>query len=125
MINNVSGIILWTEKLENLSNFYTTILKLTPKSIKPNYIVFSWNFNGENFKFSIGSHPEVSGKSNDSYRIMINFNVDNIHEEIKHLKSHNVEIIREPEKEKWGGTVASFLDPDNNIIQFLEHPKTN
>ena len=123
MTNNLSGVILWTENLNELSRFYTDILKLKPHSKKSNYIVFSWNTGMETFKFSIGSHPKVSGKSNDSYRIMLNFNVDNIYDEIDNLKSHGVEIIREPEKEKWGGTVASFLDPDNNIIQFLEQPK--
>ena len=54
---------------------------------------------------------------------MINFNVDNIYEEIEHLKKYDVQIIREPEKERWGGIVASFLDPDRNIIQLLQHPE--
>jgi len=123
MIDKLSGVILWTEDLKKMSEFYTNVLNLKPNSVKSNYIVFSWVNGNETFKFSIGSHPKVSGKSNDSYRIMINFNVDNIYEEIEHLKKYDVQIIREPEKEKWGGIVASFLDPDRNIIQLLQHPE--
>tara|TARA_B100000945_G_C20157347_1_gene491490 strand:- start:300 stop:677 length:378 start_codon:yes stop_codon:yes gene_type:complete len=123
MIDKLSGVILWTEDLKKMSEFYTNVLNLKPNSVKSNYMVFSWVNGNETFKFSIGYHPKVSGKSNDSYRIMINFNVDNIYEEIEHLKKYNVQIIREPEKEKWGGIVASFLDPDRNIIQLLQHPE--
>ena len=122
MINNVSGVILWTDNLPRLSKFYTDILGLIPHSIKSNYIVYSWSLGDETFKFSIGKHPEVCGISDDPYRIMINFNVNDIHTEIERLKSKNVEIIRNPEKEKWGGIVASFFDPDKNIIQLLQHP---
>ena len=34
-----------------------------------------------------------------------------------------VQFIREPEEESWGGTVATFSDPDGNILQLLEFPK--
>ena len=62
------------------------------------------------------------GSSSDQYRIMINFNVDNIQHTTQRLKQHGVKFIREPEYEHWGGQVATFRDPDRNIIQLLQQP---
>ena len=53
---------------------------------------------------------------------MINFDVNEIDEIIKNLKVKNVEVLRNPEKEHWGGFVATFKDPDGNIIQLLQQP---
>ena len=80
---------------------------------------FRWN----DFKFSIGEHSNITNQINqDPYRFMINFDVNEIDDIIKNLKVKNVEVLRNPEKEHWGGFVATFKDPDGNIIQLLQHP---
>jgi predicted enzyme related to lactoylglutathione lyase len=33
-----------------------------------------------------------------------------------------VEFIRQPEREQWGGWIATFKDPDGNILQLLQLP---
>ena len=53
---------------------------------------------------------------------MINFDVNEINEIMKNLKVKNVEVLRSPEKEHWGGFVATLKDPDGNIIQLLQQP---
>ena len=35
-------------------------------------------------------------------------------------KSFNVEIIREPYQEHWGGFICTFQDYDENIVQFIQ-----
>ena len=78
------------------------------------------NFEWEDFKLTIGKHSEVRGKNKDKFRMMINFYVLNINQTISNLSEKGVKIIRKPEREQWGGFIATIEDPDNNIIQLLE-----
>jgi predicted enzyme related to lactoylglutathione lyase len=51
---------------------------------------------------------------------MLNLGVDEINESYELLKTRGVQFVRPPEKEHWGGWVATFLDPDGNIIQLMQ-----
>lgn len=53
---------------------------------------------------------------------MANFGVDDIDHEYQRLLKEGVEFIRPPEQEHWGGWVATFKDPDGNILQMLQLP---
>ena len=119
MIKELAGVIIWTNNVTRLKEFYENILGLNPHSIKPNFVSYKWN----DIKFSIGKHTSVEGNSVDRYRIMINFNVEDIKHTTQTLKEHGVKFIREPEREHWGGLVATLEDPDQNIIQLLQQPK--
>ncbi len=119
MVTKFSGIILWTEKISNLQQFYEDLLGLEAHYVSDKFISFRWN----DFKFSIGEHSFITNKLNkDPYRFMINFNVDEIDSTLNKLKTKNVEILREPETEHWGGIVATFKDPDGNIVQIFQQP---
>ena len=115
-IPKICGIIIWTDNLEKMSNFYENILGLSIRTKKSNYVNFEW----EDFKLTISKHSQVEGKSKDKFRIMINFYVLNINKTISNLSENGVKIIRKPEEEEWGGLIATIEDPDNNIIQLLQ-----
>jgi predicted enzyme related to lactoylglutathione lyase len=118
MIGSVNGVIIWTENLDRLIEFYTEKMGLNPHSIRPNFVNFEW----DSMRFSIGSHAEVKGQTVEPYRIMINFDVADIQTAYQTLKDHGVEFIRPPEQEHWGGWVATLLDPDGNMLQLLQQP---
>ena len=118
MIENVAGVIIWTENLEQLAAFYQEVIGLKPHSVQPTFI--SYRF-GE-MRFSLGVHQQVSGLSREPYRVMINLGVSNIHQVYERLKERGVAFIRPPQKEHWGGHVATFWDPDGNILQLLQQP---
>jgi len=40
----------------------------------------------------------------------------------KHAKEVGAECVREPEKQMWGGTTASYRDPDGALIEICEAP---
>ena len=115
----VSGIILWTDRLENLRNFYEQLLGLKPHSVREAFIAYKWG----DFRFSLGLHSKIEGHAKDPYRTMINFDTTDIYALSNKLIDNNVECLRNPEREQWGGTVATFKDPDGNIVQFLQQPK--
>ena len=71
-------------------------------------------------KFGLGIHKNVKGISKEIYRVMINLRTEDIFFEYERLQALGVKFIRIPEKENWGGWIATFLDPDNNVIQMIQ-----
>ena len=118
MIEGVIGVIIWTDDLDGMVEFYRDTLGLTPHSVRPNFVAFKW---GE-MRLSIGTHDRVSGKTSEPYRIMVNLGVDEIQSVHATLTGRGVKFDREPEQELWGGWVATFRDPDGNMLQLLEQP---
>ncbi len=118
MIDGVAGVILWTDDVERLAAFYMDALGLTPHSVRPDFVAFSF---GET-RLSIGRHDGVSGKARDPYRVMVNLAVTDIQQVYTRLQDKGVSFIRPPELERWGGWVATFQDPDGNILQLLQQP---
>ena len=118
MIDGVVGVIIWTEDLDRLFAFYRDTLQLTPHSIRPHFIAFRWG----DMRLSLGKHARVSGPSRDPYRIMINLGVDDIHRVYAALCAKGVAFLKPPTQEEWGGWVATFFDPDGNILQLLQQP---
>ena len=119
MINSVVGITLWTGNLEQQFRFYHDLLRLPLHSNHGDFISFQM---GENMRLNIGTHDGVTGPSQDPYRIMPHLGVEDIHGEHQRLVAAGVEFLRPPEQEHWGGWVATFKDPDGNILQFLQFP---
>ena len=118
MIDRISGIIIWTSNLDRLLKFYRDILELKIHSTRPNFVAFKF----DNSRLSIGTHSEVSGRATDKYRIMVNFETSDIHKTYLTLSKKGVPFIRPPSQEQWGGWVSTFLDPDSNVLQLLQHP---
>ncbi|MBH60152.1 MAG: hypothetical protein CL907_03185 [Dehalococcoidia bacterium] len=113
------GVIIWTEKLENLLGFYKLIFnsKVSKKKDTSAYFI------RDNFKFYIAEHSEVSGNSKDPNRIIFNLETDDIELEYNRLSNAGVTFLRSPEIEKWGGKVATFEDPEKNRVNLIEQPK--
>jgi predicted enzyme related to lactoylglutathione lyase len=116
-----AGVLIWTEarRFEAMARFYRDQLGLTPRTSKPDFINFDWS----GVRLSVSVHDRVHGASADPLRIMVNLAVDDIHAVHARLAGAGVVFTRKPETEEWGGRVATFLDPDGNLIQLLELPR--
>ncbi|MSQ22349.1 MAG: hypothetical protein EXR53_03445 [Dehalococcoidia bacterium] len=118
MIEGIAGVILWTDNVERLVAFYLDVLGLTPHSVRPDFVAFSFG----DARLSIGRHDGVSGKAKDPNRVMVNLAVTDIQQVYTLLQEKGVSFLRPPERERWGGWVATFHDPDGNILQLLQQP---
>ena len=116
MIEGVAGVIIWTDRLEEMSAFYRNSLGLEPHSVRPDFVAFRWG----DVRLSIGAHTLVKGGAKDPYRIMVNLSVRDIHSYYKDALGRGVRFVRPPEQEHWGGYVATLEDPDGNLVQLLE-----
>ncbi len=115
-ITGFAGVILWTDNLEAMTDFYRDTLGLTPHSVRPYFVAFKLG----GLRLSIGEHSDVTGRTREPHRVMVNLETDDIKGDFERLHSQGVRFIRTPEREHWGGWVATFEDPDGNMLQLLE-----
>ena len=118
MIKGIAGVIIWTANVERLGGFYRDVLNMKPVSQRDGFMAFQFG----DLRLTISTHSEVDDGAKDPLRIMVNLAVDDIHSEYQRLRRKGVEFLREPEKEHWGGYVATFKDPDGNVLQLLQQP---
>jgi len=119
-IQGMAGVLIWTERdrFDAMARFYRDQLGLTPRTSKADFINFDWS----GVRLSVSVHDRVTGTNKDPFRIMINLAVDDVRAVHARLTSAGVVFVRPPETEDWGGQVASFLDPDGNLVQLLQLP---
>ncbi|HTE85177.1 MAG TPA: VOC family protein [Dehalococcoidia bacterium] len=120
MLDYFGGVIYWTGELEPMVQFYRDVLELPVHSIHPDFVAFELG----GIRISVGAHSEVRGPAPDGVRVMINLGVEDIFATFEALRKHGVGFIRPPEREEWGGWVATFSDPDGNLLQLLQQPPT-
>jgi len=119
-IDGLAGVLIWTEpdRFPAMARFYRDTLGLTPRSSKPDFINFDWT----GIRLSVGVHDRVRGASREALRIMLNLTVADIRAVHERLTRAGVGFSREPAREDWGGWVATFADPDGNILQLMQLP---
>ena len=116
MINGIAGLIIWTDNLEVLLDFYRDVLQLVPHSVKPDFVSFRWG----DTRLNIGTHSNIKGQSKDRFRIMVNLRVNDVRAVHNSLEERGIEFMRPPEQEHWGGWICTLSDPDGNIIQLVQ-----
>ena len=112
--------LIWTsaDRFGAMARFYRDTLGLTPRSDRSDFINFDWN----GVRLSVGVHDRVGGTSRDPLRLMVNLTVTDIRAVHDRLVRAGVVFTRAPEREDWGGWVATFADPDGNVIQLMQLP---
>jgi lactoylglutathione lyase len=116
MITGLRGATIWSEKLNNLLPFYRDVLGLSVAINTPDFVVL-----GERGgpSLALGTHSEVRGRNADPARHMIGLVSSDIDADWKRLTSAGVEFVEPPTKYNalW---VATFKDPDGNLLQLLQ-----
>ena len=120
MINEIVGITIWTDDLDQMLTFYRDVIRLPLHSYHEDEGFAAFQLG--DLRFNVGRHDRIEGPASDPFRMMPHLGVDDIHAEHRRIASQGVEFIRPPEREHWGGWVATLKDPDGNILQLLQFP---
>ena len=101
-----------------MARFYANTLGLDVRTERDGFV----NFELGDQRLTVTTHDEVTGAARDPLRIMLNLEVSNIAAVHARLVASGVAFLRPPEREPWGGWVATFVDPDGNTLQLFELP---
>lgn len=121
-IGPLTSVLLFTtpERYAKMHDFYVDTVGLVPSSDGRMRVAFDWKSGDLRTRLILSTHDGVDGMTGDPYRIMINFQVDDIRAVAKRLTGAGLDFIRQPSQEAWGGWIATFDDPDGNLIQLLQ-----
>jgi uncharacterized glyoxalase superfamily protein PhnB len=119
----LAGVLLWTsdERHRAMRAFYAETLEMRPRSDRSGFV----NFELGEARLTVAVHGEVTGPARDPLRIMVNLSVDGLDEMHRRLIDKAVPCLRPPERESWGGRVATYTDPDGNVVQLFELPDSS
>ncbi len=107
---------IWSEDLNNLLPFYRDTLGLTVGMEAPGFVIFG---DPDEPAFALGTHSEVQGRVVDPARHMVGLDTDDIHGDYARLKGAGVEFVEEPNRQG-PGWIATFKDPEGNLVQLLQ-----
>ena len=115
MFIGMHSVLIWSEDVKRLVPFYRDVLGLKPQMESEGFTVFLLNGTG----LAIGTHSEVQGRSRDPNRMMVNLRVDDCRAEYERLSKQGVAFSRTPTEDAIH-IIATFNDPDGNVLQLLE-----
>lgn len=112
----LTGVLISTsvERFAAMRTFYVSTLGLQPRSDREGFV----NFDFGHSRLTVAVHSAVRGTAPDPARIMVNLATEDIAATIG--RCDPAQVVRWPEREKWGGMVATVSDPDGNYVQFLQ-----
>ncbi|MFA7249905.1 MAG: VOC family protein [Dehalococcoidia bacterium] len=121
-ITGLAGVVVWTshERFQAMRRFYLETIGLPVRSDRADFVSFQWGTPPRDVRLTISVHARVQGAAGDPLRIMVNLGVDDIHAVAARLVASGVDFSRPPEEEPWGGWIATFHDPDGNVVQLLQ-----
>jgi len=120
MITGLRGASIWSEDVKNLLPFYRDVLGLQVGFESPGFVVLG---ELEAPALALGTHSEVHGRNADPARHMVGLATDDVRTEWKRLKAAGVEFVEDPTD--YGNLrIATMKDPEGNLVQLLEPPKT-
>ncbi len=107
------------DRFPPMRSFYVDVLRLDPRSDRDRFV----NFELGEQRLTITVHSGLGGRSRDPLHVMINLATDDIVADYEAAIAAGARSLRTPERESWGGMVATLADPDGNIVQLLEIPE--
>jgi predicted enzyme related to lactoylglutathione lyase len=120
MITGVRGTTIWSEDLNRLLPFYRELLGLPVAIDTPGFVVLG---RSDAHALALGTHSEVRGENADPARHMVGFTTDDVMADWKRLTDAGVVFVEDP-KDYGQVRVATFKDPDGNLLQLFQFHRT-
>jgi predicted enzyme related to lactoylglutathione lyase len=116
MITRLRVSSIWSQDLNNLLPFYRDVLGLSVSLETPGFVVLG---DPGGPAVALGTHSEVRGRATDPARHIVGFETDDLRKDWRRLKDAGVEFVEDP-KDYGNVWVATFKDPEGNLLQLLQ-----
>lgn len=118
MIGGIAGVLIYTSEAQfpAMRAFYVDVLGQPPRSDRPGFV----NFQLGELRLTVAVHSEIDCANLDPLHVMVNLVVGDIDHTYRAAVTGGARSLRPPEREKWGGKIATLQDPDGNIIQLMQ-----
>lgn len=119
MIKGLKSASIWSEDhTKKLLPFYRDVVGLPVALEVPGFAVLG---NQAGATLNLGTHSDVRGDARDPYRHIVALEVDDCRAETARLKAGGVPFVEEPNVIEGAGiTIATFKDPEGNLVQIFQ-----
>lgn len=118
-VESVCGVIFTTERLNDMVGFYQNVLGLRFEREEHGDLEAHYGVNLGNLHFAIHPLSSFNETKPGNASAKIAFQVDSLSDYVARLESYGYKPVQEPHDEGFG-PVASFNDPDGNLIELVE-----
>ncbi len=115
----ICGVILTTDKLEPMVDFYQRVLRLPLEKEEHAELEVHYGLDLGNLHFAIHPLADFGETQPGTAAVKLAFTVDSLEEYVKRLAAAGYPPVQAPHDEGFG-PVASFRDPDGNLIELVE-----
>lgn len=105
----------WQEACE----FYRDKLQLSERFRSDDYGWAEYDLGGPCFGIQRAGDKDEEGGELVGRFVGVSLRVEDIDAAYRDLQARGVKFTAAPEKQPWGGSLAHFADPDNNILTLL------
>ncbi len=109
-----NSVMVGTMQTKVLVAFYQGVIGKPPDMSDQDAGFYGWQ--AGNAYFAVLQHSEMSGKTKDPGRIILNFETTQVKQEFERIKALGASVIREPSP-MGSGWLATLADPDGNYFQ--------
>lgn len=109
-----------TQSIERLQEFYADVLRIEPQAYGEYYVEFPTEC-GTLSLYSLVAHEQLapgSARAASNRSVELEFQVDDVDKEYVRLQHMDIEWVKLPTTQSWGGRSIYFRDPDGNLINF-------
>ncbi len=118
-IKGICGVILTTDNMEGMVNFYINILGLPLEKEEHGDLELHYGLDLGTLHFAIHPLADFGETESGNAATKIAFQVESLEKHVMKLENHGHHPVHEPHDEGFG-PVASFKDPDGNLIELVE-----
>lgn len=120
MVKKLEGLMLSSENTTKLADFYREVVGLTQTMEFEMGEKGELGYAFEDVQLYINPHSEVHGKNKTPQRLIINFEVDDIEDEVEKLKDKGAKMVQEIYHVEGYGLISTFEDVDGNFFQLVQ-----
>ena len=113
---NLNSVMIGTKQTKALAAFYEKIIGKPPDMADEKNGFYGWQV-GSTY-IGVLDHSEMSGKTKDPGRVMLNFETSQVQQEFDRIKALGAVVIRAPYQID-GEWIATLADPDGNYFQLM------
>jgi predicted enzyme related to lactoylglutathione lyase len=118
MITGLGGVSIWSSDLrDKLLPFYRDVVGLKVGIDTDRFVLFG---DQSSAALALGSHSEIHGPAKDPYRCMVGLRSDDVRADCARIKAAGAEVVEEPNEQGGGMWLATFKDPEGNLVQLFQ-----
>ena len=91
-------------------------MRLPVRHRRKDFVNFEW----PDLRLTLHHHDRVLTRAKEPERFLLNLAVEDLEAWHHRLLAAQVPVVRFPERESWGGLVATYSDPDGNLVQLIQ-----